>query len=327
MTKRKLNRQQKSRISARQKQLEKSLSCPSSDTENDFDKGLVISHHGKETLVELEDGSRLKCHNRQNILTPVAGDNVLIDGKDPSQAVVVSTLSRKSVLGRLNYLGQLKPVAANIDNLIIVFAPEPIPSDLLIDSYLVAAHFLNIKPLLVFNKADISHQKTLIEHYQFLDYPIVVVSSRQNQGMDALLKHIENETSVFVGQSGVGKSSLISTLLPHESIETQQISARSALGKHTTSNSCLYHLDNKKGAIIDSPGIREFSLGKLNPAQILQGFPEFQHAIGRCKFRNCQHQQEPECAISQLANGCIHKTQRAANLRRILQNHSSTFEK
>lgn len=313
MTKRKLNKQQKTRINQRQNAVEEGSSLK---------EGLVICHHGRETLLETSDSLIFKCHQRQNIGSLVAGDRVLYQQESSKQGIIVKRLPRLTTLGRSNRVGEIKPIAANINLMIIVFASAPEPSSLLIDSYIVAAHHLGLTPMLLHNKCDIGQTDALCKLYRQLDYPLLKTSVKSEVGLNELFNEINQEVSVFVGQSGVGKSSIIKALLPHEAIETQAISSKSRQGRHTTSASYLYHFPKQRGAIIDSPGIREFSLDKLSSAEIINGFREFKHLLGECKYRNCTHLSEPDCAFKKDAEFCTNKQQRLKNLRQLILKHA-----
>ena len=279
------------------------------------ESGLVISRFGQHVDVEDQQGQIIRCNMRRTISSVVTGDRVSwcrskqatgsIDG------VIEAVEERRSVLLRPNLYDGLKPVAANIDLMIIVSAILPALSLNIIDRYLVAAEMTGIKPLLVINKADLldaAEQQTLdaqLDLYRQLEYPCLLVSARTGQGMATLLQYIHSGTSIFVGQSGVGKSSLMNNLMPELAAATQEVSAVSGLGQHTTTVSRLYHLP-QGGELIDSPGIREFALWHLSAEEVTQGFIEFRPWLGRCKFRDCKHINDPGCAIQHaVAEGAI----------------------
>ena len=203
------------------------------------------------------------------------------------------------MLGRPNYRGEYRPVAANITQLLIVVAPKPEISWLLLDSYLVMAELLKLKARIILNKADLPHEaikSELMSDYATLGYPVLFTSKKNEQSYKELTHILNNQISVFVGQSGVGKSSLISHVLPDEAIQISNISIASELGRHTTSNSKLYHL-SEGGALIDSPGVRSFGLWEASKQDIIYGFLEFRALAALCKFSNCNHVKTPGCAI------------------------------
>ena len=265
-------------------------------------EGLVITRYSRHAHVEDEEGRAIHCAIRSHITSLVAGDRVIWQPEGPSQGSIVAVSPRDSVLGRPDEQGQLKPIAANITQVMIVIAPLPPVSWLLLDSYLVMAETLELKPYIILNKADLeiaSIQQYLLQHYEPLGYPLIFTNIK-SQDLSGLQKSLRQQTSVFVGQSGVGKSSLISRLLPHEAarIKTGEISHQSQFGCHTTSNSHLYHMPSG-GDIIDSPGIREFALWTMPPSTVALGFREFRPYINQCKFRNCNHHNTPNCAVTQ----------------------------
>ena len=227
------------------------------------------------------------------------------------------------MLQRPDNYGQLKPVAANIDRIIIVVATEPTPYANLIDRYLVAAETLNIKPAILFNKSDLINDsnraqiEALCQIYEALGYEVLKTSANEVEHCEStLLEWLKNYTSVFVGQSGVGKSSLIRSILGDQSIKVGALSEISRKGTHTTTTAKLFHIPGG-GKIVDSPGIREFGLWHINEQELLEGFIELRPHIGYCRFRDCKHNNEPRCAILEAFDkGDISET-RMSSYRRI----------
>ncbi|GAA0562090.1 small ribosomal subunit biogenesis GTPase RsgA [Halomonas salifodinae] len=335
MSKRKLTRQQRWRIE--KVQAERAQRAAKRDAQ-DADKleageygperhGRVIAHFGRSLDVRPSEGGPLhRCHLRSNLEPLVTGDRVIWRAANDGSGVVVARGERDSVLERPDARGQLKPVAANIDQILIVFAVEPAPHANLIDRYLVAAEATGIAPVLVLNKTDLLPEgggelMTLLGQYQALGYPVVTTTTAEEHGLDALRARLAGRTSVFVGQSGVGKSSLIDRLLPDETLRIGALSEDSRKGTHTTTTARLYAFDNddsEAGELIDSPGIREFGLTHLDAQQVTEGFVEFRDLLGHCRFRDCRHQQEPGCALLEAVERGEIRAARFASYRRIL---------
>lgn len=264
--------------------------------------GLVVVRFGANLIVEDTEGTCHHCVTRQHIGHPVCGDQVVWQPCGPSAGVITAIHPRKTLLSRPGANGQDKPLAANIGLLIIVIAPEPAPTGFLMDQYLVAAERISVPALILCNKMDLlddSERKAFmarLEHYAKIGYPLLPLSLKQDPRLGPLRERFAGRTGILVGQSGVGKSSLIKALLPDQDIQIGAISGATGLGRHTTSAATSYRLDSG-GRLIDSPGVRSFRLGPIKRAELEHGFPEFRPFIGRCRFSNCQHQQEPDCAI------------------------------
>jgi ribosome biogenesis GTPase len=332
MAKRKLNRRQQWRIEKIQEERRKRVERKQHRAEELLrdeqslgaeEEGLVVANYG--ASVELEDasGTRLRCQLRQNLPTLVVGDRVVWQ-RAGGNGVVTALLPRRTELARPDTLGELRPVAANIDQILVVAAPAPAYSPELIDQYLAAAELTGITPVLVFNKIDLVDDdnreavEQLLASYRKIGYTLITASTRKNHGLDAVMEQLRDRTSAFVGQSGVGKSSLVKALLPDEAITVRELSEQSGLGQHTTSTSRLYHLP-QGGQIIDSPGVREFRLWPMDPASLIHGFREFIPYLGHCKFRDCKHEQEPGCALREAVERGEIEARRLASYHRIVE--------
>jgi ribosome biogenesis GTPase len=278
--------------------------------------GLIIAHYGVQVEVEAQQGERagqvFRCHLRANLPAMVTGDRVVWRAGNQGIGVIVAQLPRSTELCRPDHRGQLKPVAANVDLIVIVFAPAPEPQANLIDRYLVAAEHSGIHPLLLLNKADLinadneARLNDLLEAYRQLGYPLLEVSAHEGDGMEQLKERLKGHTSVFVGQSGVGKSSLVNQLLPEAQARVGALSEWSGQGQHTTTTAKLFHFP-QGGDLIDSPGIREFGLMHVSRDDVEAGFIEFDGLLGHCRFRDCKHDREPGCALLMaLEDGRIH---------------------
>ncbi|MCU7904820.1 MAG: small ribosomal subunit biogenesis GTPase RsgA [Candidatus Thiodiazotropha sp. (ex Epidulcina cf. delphinae)] len=316
MAKHRLTDQQKGRIQAiqekrRQRLDQKANRSLTAAGDSPTQEGRIIIRHGATLGVMDRHGRFYRCQTRQHIGHPVCGDQVIWQQVDEKTGVVTALLPRKSVLSRPDYSGRHKPLAANISQLVIVLAPRPAPSGYLLDQYLVTAETIQVPPLIAVNKIDLLHDEDARRFFQQLDpykaigYPVVSISAKEEHGLEALIDRLKRETSILVGQSGVGKSSLINALLPAHEIETGRLSEATGLGRHTTSAATCYALP-QGGELIDSPGVRSFRLTDLTRRELERGFREFRPFIGHCRFHNCTHAHEPECAIqTAVTNGDI----------------------
>jgi len=336
MAKRRINDQQQRRIkSIQQKRREKaslnqqqksdSLSQQGLSAEQ---PGLIITNYGQTLLVESEDKKLHRCVARQNLGALVCGDKVIWQAAlaDNNQGVIVALEERESLLQKPGFGGKLKPMAANINQIVIVSAIQPEPKPYLIDRYLIAAENLPATPIILINKIDLLQQEdeekinALVKNYEKIGYKVISASSIIDHGFDELLNALKNHTSIFVGLSGVGKSSLINHLMPELNIRVGELSEASGEGTHTTTSSTLYSLP-EGGVLIDSPGVRDFGLWNTSAEDILNGFIELHDYIGHCKFSNCSHTHEPGCAIQQaLKDGKISQ-QRFNNYQKIVREY------
>lgn len=332
MSKRNLNRRQKWRISkvheerlARAaKRDERDGHVPASDFAEE-QLGLVVTHYGKQVVVRDKQEKTFRCHFRATLEQLVVGDQVLFQPpKGDGTGIVTAIVPRQTMLHRPDQYGKLKPVAANVDLMLVVFAPQPTASSALLDRYLVAAELSKIAPLLILNKADLisaaerEHLDGLSQLYRRIGYQVLEVSATSGAGMQPLLEALAGHTSVFVGQSGVGKSSLVNTLLPDVELEVSELSRRSGLGQHTTVTARLFDLPGG-GQLIDSPGVREFGLWHISEEELLHGYCDLAPLAGHCKFRNCSHRHEPGCALLQAAESGDISNERLDNFYRIAE--------
>jgi len=285
--------------------------------------GRVITRYGAQ--VDLEDGQqkRHRCLLRRNLPPLVCGDRVVWQAGPNNTGVVVAMEPRHSVLERPDADNQLKPVAANINQILVVAAPEPALDVDLINRYFVAAEMTGIPPVLIINKIDLlsdaafAKLKKRFQAYEDIGYGVIYASTKRAHGLDNLLVYLRDKTSIFVGQSGVGKSSLIQVLLPEEELRVNTLSESSGEGRHTTTTTRLYHFSHG-GELIDSPGVRAFRLGHASTAQITEGFREFHPFLGQCRFSNCRHDVEPDCALQGAISAGKISRDRFASYQRII---------
>ena len=293
---------------------------PSSDSQT----GLVITHFGRDLVVESVHGALHLCSARKKLGRIVCGDRVHWQPSGPEQGVVTHLQARRSLLARPDARGNERPLAANVDQIVVVNAPEPPLSEALIDRYLVVAELIGARPLILVNKADLlaptaqAHLQERLAAFAALDYPVLFTQTRASQEADRLAPYFNGRTSILVGQSGVGKSSLVRLLLPDADIRIGQLSEASGLGKHTTTETTLYHLPGG-GDLIDSPGVRDFQLWQSTPDDLLRGFRDIAAWQGQCRFHNCRHQGEPGCAVdAAVASGAL-DARRLGSYRSLLQ--------
>ena len=265
--------------------------------------GLIVAAFGRHYEVQLTDGSRVTGYPRGKKSTYVCGDQVELspDGQ------LLAHAPRTSLLYRSDAFRQ-KLIAANVTQLMLVVATEPAFSDALLTRALVAAEHEGIRPLIVLNKCDLhtrlADARAQLEMYQTLGYRVVELAACQDAS--PLRDIISGETTLLMGQSGMGKSTLINALIPDAGAQTREISTALDTGKHTTTHARIYHTP-EGDLLIDSPGLQEFGLAHLRLGEIEFGFIDFRAYLGACRFRDCRHQNEPDCAIKQAAlTGAVH---------------------
>lgn len=263
--------------------------------------GLVVASYGKRYGVELEGGAELSCVTRGKKTDLACGDRVKVKLTGPSEGVVEQLEPRSSLLYRSNSF-RSKMLAANVSQAVIVLATQPSFYEELLNRCLVACEAAGVKAVIVLNKCDLENAEDVmsrLQDYAALGYTIQPLSARDD--IAPLRQWLAGETSVLVGQSGMGKSTIVNALLPDKMVRTQEVSTVLDSGKHTTTAAHLYHLD-ATSKLIDSPGLQEFGLHHLDGEQLELAFIEFRPYLGKCRFNNCRHLKEPDCAIRAAAD-------------------------
>lgn len=324
MAKRRLTDQQKRRIASKKNDITQSQHT----LDNKIFNGLVVSHHGRKLVVETENLKQYHCKLRQNLGSIACGDSVVIQVEnisgENSNAIVIAVNERKNLLEKTGFGGQVKVVAANIGQVVVVCSVEPEPNPYLIDRYLIATENMHADALIVLNKIDLLNKNNeqsindLKTVYKKTGYRLIETSVNQNIGIDELKTSLDNTTSILVGLSGVGKSALVKMLIPEIEIRIGETSTATGEGKHTTTVSSLYHLP-EGGALIDSPGVRDFTPWNRNKEDIVNGFIELRHYQGYCKFKNCTHTTEPGCAINEALEYGELSQQRVRSFRKMIE--------
>jgi len=259
-------------------------------------KGTIVAAHGRQYRVELADGETLLCFPRGKKSEAACGDHVTVQ-RSGDQGVIDTIEPRRSLLYRSNAFKE-KLIAANVTQIVIVVATEPSFSDELITRCITAAESQEMQALIVLNKIDLADRlpaaRETLAPFARLGYRVLELSARTSG--EALREILSHHTSVLVGQSGMGKSTLTNALIPEANAPTREISESLDSGKHTTTHATLYRLD-PDSALIDSPGLQEFGLGHLSAGEIEHTFLELRPLLGKCRFRNCRHDREPDCAV------------------------------
>ena len=276
----------------------------------------IITSYGRRYIVRTPAGQIYDATTRKKRVDFACGDWVDMVVQNAKQAVIEDFQPRKSLLYRQD-AWKTKLIAANVERLFIVLAAVPSPSEILLQRALLAAEAGEIEPFIVLNKTDLAETalwRERLAFYQDLGYPLIEVSALNS--VEPLRPLLAGYTSIFLGQSGMGKSTLTNALLGEALARTNDISAALDSGKHTTTHAQLYDLADNT-FLIDSPGLQEFGVHHLAVPDLLHYFPDMRHLIGQCRFHNCTHRQEPNCAIKAAVEQGTVAASRLAFLQRI----------
>ncbi len=267
----------------------------------------VIAGYGRQCLARLEDGELLRCQVRGRQLQPVCGDRVQLARSSADQGIIEAIAPRTNEFSRAVHYRR-KVLAANFSQVVILVACEPSFSDELICRMLIVAEHASLPTVIVLNKVDLVDQRAralaMLSPFRGMGYPLLELAGRID--VDPLRPYLSGQRSLFTGQSGMGKSTLVNALVPDAEVKIREISAFLDAGKQTTTGSRLYPVAQGT-EIIDSPGLAEFGLAGMDYLHISAGFREFSAYHGKCRFQNCRHMNEPGCAIRAAGDsGAIH---------------------
>jgi len=263
----------------------------------------VVAGNGRRFVVETPDGERLICLTANRSLQVVCGDLVHID-TDTAEPRILDVSPRRSLFSKADHRGRPVPAAANLDRIYMVLAPVPVPELFLMDKYLAAIEGMGLAAGIVLNKMDMVDEDDdgglgrRLAYLSGLGYPLYRVSTRDGSGLEEFGAGLRGHDSMLVGQSGVGKSSLLNALVPEARQRIDELSAATDEGRHTTTATTWNPLP-VGGALVDSPGVRDLELAVRDPAEIGALFRDIRAVAPRCRFANCLHLQEPGCAVKQ----------------------------
>jgi ribosome biogenesis GTPase len=281
--------------------------------------GRVVANHGRRVEVEDAGGARFNCALRGRRLAAVCGDEVRWSHPARGEGLVHEILPRRSTLERLTATGRSEAVVANLTQLVAVAAPRPAPDWSVVDRYLAGAAWCGIGALVAFNKCELgADPEAELAAYAAIGYPILACSTRAPPGVGDLATHLRGHVSVLVGQSGTGKSSLLNALVPDACAVTQEISAATEQGRHTTTTAVLHRLGGG-GDLIDSPGVRDYSPPLPAPRMIGSGFVEIARLAPQCRFQDCLHASEPGCAVRTAVESGSVRARRFESYRRLVE--------
>lgn len=279
-------------------------------------QGLVIETQRRHTVVQLPDGERLNCVSKGRTLQFACGDQVTVTRTNDHDGVVESIADRSSLFYRADAFKE-KLVAANVTQVACIIAPLPAYSDELLNRWLVCAEASSVRAIIGLNKIDLveaAATANALARYRDMGYDVVPFSAKFNDA--PMRERLVGERSILIGQSGMGKSKLLNALVGSEAQRTNEISQALDSGKHTTTFTRLFTLGDMNTWVIDSPGMQVFGLAHFSRSEIEQAFPEFRSVLGKCRFRDCKHLHEPNCALREAVTAGTASSERLSLLRK-----------
>ena len=292
---------------------------------------LVVGAYSRRMLLQLEHHGEINARIKGKLLRPVCGDRVIAEpiANEP-EWLISEILPRKNELTRPDKRGRKEVLAANLECVVVMAASEPKPDWFVVDRYLAAAELIGANAIVVLNKQDLKNKSAgateVLADYANIGYPVLECSATSGAGIAALEKHLLNRVSILVGQSGVGKSSVINMLIDQDTQRTGVLSESTGEGRHTTVNSVMLEL-KAGGAVIDSPGVRDYAPTISSPRDVIQGFREIRELSQQCRFANCIHQREPGCAVKHALEEATLSARRYESYKRLLNTSGQLAEK
>ena len=286
------------------------------------DTATVIATYSRRMRLRFASGIEVDARIKGKRIKPVCGDRVTAESiANESEWLITAIAERDNELTRPNMRGQVEVLAANLDYLVVVAAAEPKADWYIVDRYLCAAELMGIAAAVVFNKIDLdtnaSSTAKELASYARIGYDVVQCSAKEGRGTADIGDLLRNRCAIIVGQSGVGKSSIINQLIGDATQRTSAVSDKTREGRHTTVNSVMIPLPGG-GSVIDSPGVRDYAPALESSSIAAKGFREIRAAAQHCRFANCLHLREPGCAVKGAVAGETISARRYESYKRIV---------